>query len=451
VLRNRATGAIRLKQAEYSEGGLASVTGVSQGQLILSADNGGMYYAKTALFKENGGATRDDALFFDSTTGQLSKYDARWDGSRYTYWWAYTKNIPSLNAGWNGVRDDPWTVVMCKFSDSSALPQGATFWRNHFTAGTGGAGDYYWDMSYGSWDLYGTRVIGPYTLTESSTSSKAVTRQQRGQLCQDAATAAGANVPGSKVIFYLNVAGDDGNYGGYVVADPSLNSPTAIGHEMGHVYGLNDSADDRGEWYGDHFDVMSAMSVYCFSGPALLASPDTGCYSIASNDWASVSNTAAGPGLNSGNRIATGLLPSGRVRVLTPGGSRKTASLDIAVLDRPEAGASASGAVQAIRIPIASGPLPECVPGNTCSTSGNYYTVEVREPRGWDRTFTRSAVYVHKVGKTNEAEGGGTQTFLKTSPLTQFLAGTTYQDSAITVHVNSLDTIRGVANVTVTY
>ena len=76
------------------------------------ADNGGMFYARTASFKEPGGTTRDDALFFDYTTGQLSKYDARWDGSQYTYWWAYTKNMPALNTGWNGVTHDPWTVVL---------------------------------------------------------------------------------------------------------------------------------------------------------------------------------------------------------------------------------------------------------------------------------------------------------------------------------------------------
>jgi hypothetical protein len=88
-----------------------------------------------------------------------------------------------------------------------------------------------------------------------------------------------------------------------------------------------------------------------------------------------VANTAAGPGFDAGNRIATGLLSSGRVRLLTPGSSKQTVSVDLAGLDRPEACATAGGAVQTIRTPIPSGSLPECVSGNTCATSGNYYTV----------------------------------------------------------------------------
>lgn len=45
----------------------------------------------------------------------------------------------------------------------------------------------------------------------------------------------------------------------------------------------------------------------------------------------------------------------------------------------------------AVRIPIPSGAVPECVTGNTCSTTGNYYTVELRQPRGWDAGGARYA------------------------------------------------------------
>jgi hypothetical protein len=246
-------------------------------------------------------------------------------------------------------------------------------------------------------------------------------------------------VPEGKTILYLNGTAGAGAWGGYVVADPTLNSPTALAHEMSHLYGLNDSADDAGNWYGDPHDVMSAMNVLCFGGNLLFDSADAGC---------NTGGVAApsGPGLDAGNRIALGLLPSGRVRQLTPGASKQTVSLDVTALDRPEAGASAEGAAQAIRIPIAAGPLPECVAGNTCSTTGNYYTVELREPRGWDRSFARAAVEIHKVALTNDS----TQTFLQTGP-SEYLAGSTYQDPNITVKVDSLAPARGVARVTVTY
>src|SRR5205807_7835795 len=122
----------------------------------------------------------------------------------------------------------------------STLPQGTTFWRNQFTAGTGGVADYFWDMSYGSRDLYGSRIVGPYTM--SVRLAAATTRGQTAQDCKSAATAAGASVPDAKVIYYVNSAVDDGNSGSIVVADSSLNSPMALGHEMSHVYGVNDSA-----------------------------------------------------------------------------------------------------------------------------------------------------------------------------------------------------------------
>jgi hypothetical protein len=208
---------------------------------------------------------------------------------------------------------------------------------------------------------------------------------------------------------------------------------------MSHVYGLNDSADDAGNWFGDPHDVMSAMDVLCYEGNPLFGSADAGCRTGGLT-------APSGPGLDAGNRIALGLLPAGRVRLLTPASARQTTSLDITALDRPEAGASPEGAMQAIRIPIAAGALPECVTGNTCGTTGNYYTVELREPRGWDRSFDRSAVEIHKVALTNDS----TQTFLQTQP-SEYLAGSTYQDANITVRVDSLDAARGVARVTVTY
>jgi hypothetical protein len=116
-------------------------------------------------------------------------------------------------------------------------------------------------------------------------------------------------------------------------------------------------------------------------------------------------------------------------------------------LDRPEASATPNGALQAIRIPLPNGAMPECVPGNSCSTTGNYYTIELREPRGWDRSFIQTAVYVHKVDSTN----GKTQTYLMTSPSAQLTAGTTYQDTNLTVRVESIDANHGVASLTVTY
>ena len=270
VLRNRATGGLRLRRLELAAGQLAGVTGVNTGQLPETTRSGRLYFADMASFAgEPAGTVRDDALFADSAGGVLRRFDGRADGSRLTYWWGFDKRTPALDDGWAAdVARDTWTVVLCRYSDVPALPQDASFWREHFTPGGAGVGDYFRDMSYGARDVYGEKILGPYTMayTAAEVAAKIDARPQTWErddsvrACKEAATRAGAKVPDGKVIYYLNARAGAGGLGANVVADPSLNAPTALAHEMSHAYGVNDSVDDRGNWYGDPWDVMSASA-----------------------------------------------------------------------------------------------------------------------------------------------------------------------------------------------
>jgi hypothetical protein len=93
VLRNTSTGATRLFQMAQSGGGLASVTGVSQGQLNTQGNSsifwGSMHDQSSS---EPGSFTREDAIVWLNGPSQFVRSDARFDGSNYTYWWDYTQN-----------------------------------------------------------------------------------------------------------------------------------------------------------------------------------------------------------------------------------------------------------------------------------------------------------------------------------------------------------------------
>jgi len=96
VLRNTSTGATRFYQMSPSGNGLASITGVSMGQ-INTQGNSSIFWGSmhgTSL-NEPGASNRDDALVYLNASNLFVRSDARWDGSTYTYWWDYSQYSPS--------------------------------------------------------------------------------------------------------------------------------------------------------------------------------------------------------------------------------------------------------------------------------------------------------------------------------------------------------------------
>ncbi len=437
VLRDRGTGAVRLKRADWDDGRvLADVPDVDSGGLTQTG-HGSLHFAKLSTWPgEPGGTVRDDFLFFDTRSGMVVRDDARWDGSHYVYLQDYAKLRGHLNEGWSGVTKDPWTVVICKFMDQTTVPQDDSYWRKMYSWDTGSVTNYYWDMSFGSRDLSGTQVYGTYTMSITTDEVKQLMsgglwdRSTTLASCKNAATAAGLTLPASKVIYYSAYPVGPGANGSNVVADSDFHDATFVEQEMGHIYGVNDSASDDPDpgsrRHGDPWDLMS-------------------CY--ACKTTAGVGG-AGGPAFNAGNRMMLNLLPAARTQLLTPTSARQTVTVRLAMLDRPEAGVTGDhgSAFQAIRIPI-SGGIPECSPGYDCNATGNYYTVELRQPRGWDAAFTQDAVFVHKVSPMIAH-----QSILKGGPAAgELLAGTTYDDGVIRVRVDSIDSARSVATLTITY
>src|SRR6266404_3867095 len=142
------------------------------GQLPVTTDAGVLVAAKTAQHPdEPGGTTRDGTLFFDTTAGTMTSTGARWDGTRDTYWWGYTRGTPAIS-GWPARKDTSMAVVLCKLADSSRTPDSTAIRKTLLGRGQGGLRDYLFDTTYGTTDIAGADVLGWVTSTLKTTDSK---------------------------------------------------------------------------------------------------------------------------------------------------------------------------------------------------------------------------------------------------------------------------------------
>lgn len=90
VLRNRSTGATRFHRLQYNNGYPPQITTIGTGQIDISGNSVIRFAPYRGVIGEAGGYYRDDAMVFRLGSGSLVRSDARWSGSQYTYWWAYT-------------------------------------------------------------------------------------------------------------------------------------------------------------------------------------------------------------------------------------------------------------------------------------------------------------------------------------------------------------------------
>jgi hypothetical protein len=178
----------------------------------------------------------------------------------------------------------PVVVVLCKFKDKTNEPQSAAYYQGMFSetgVGSGGAFDYWRDVSYGQLDLTGTVVKGWYELSQTVAEWNALTRLQKIDTC---ATKADADIDFTKYAGVVVLTNQDNlqedlfggccgftingtTYGNLGAMDAEWDQQyNGILHESGHLFRLNHSRtlsqtpgqDD----YGDQWDVMSCLG--CF-------------------------------------------------------------------------------------------------------------------------------------------------------------------------------------------
>jgi hypothetical protein len=288
-----------------------------------------------------------------------------------------------------------WAILLCRFSDVSAQPRPASYFRNMFTevgAGQNGMFDYWRDMSGGTVDLTGSQVFDWTPMSLSLTSAQAQTwpafRYDLTKACIDAHDPT-VNFSGFYgIIAITNASIDAGSSGrraisldggtrtyGLVNLDPGAWWDMFAAHEMGHGYGLPHSfavgfnqgcaTGGPGE-YCDPWDIMSAMNGFTFDSPT-----------FCSGSGGSGSTCRAGPSLNGDYRDVLGWIPTNR-RVDLNSLSSGSSTFKLAGTETPQATGNLLARVW-------------------WGFSSHYYTVEFRRATRWDQGIPRDAVQIHEV------------------------------------------------------
>lgn len=281
----------------------------------------------------------------------------------------------------------PWAVLRCKFKDDDSEPYGRQRYEDLFTSsGMGKLNmvDFFRDMSHGQLDLSGSRVFGWYIL-DKNRSAYAVeiaadmvkARLDLIALARQAASAdLTKNGPFFSVVVCMNVPTDlfgadtgavcddgrwptDGTGADTVATGMSSMSPSLLGQEMGHVYGLAHSrADGSTADYMDPWDVMSNAARFMSPHP-----------NFTELDVRARPVFRLGPGLNAANMAGRGWLDESRVW------STSNESFDTDITLRPLHRRDLSGFLAA-RL--------------------GTYLVEFRIKEGWDAALDRAAVLIHR-------------------------------------------------------
>ena len=260
----------------------------------------------------------------------------------------------------------PWAIILVRFQDDTDPLPPLTKYEDLFTSrGRGSLNmvDFFNDMSHGKIDISGSRVFGWYTLDQVRADyagnmypqpAGKINRNGLLDAAKAKATAAGINLSdfAGVVVSGLNSVDLCGWVGGMAALCDSLSlSPSLMGQEMGHGYGLDHarlqgSSDD----YRDPWDVMST----------------------AAYPWMEANHTEftkVGPGLNAWNMRAMGWLDETRVWADSSG------SFDVTIQLRPLHHRELHGFLAA---------------------QIGQYLIEFRMPERWDAAIPRPCILVHR-------------------------------------------------------
>jgi len=330
----------------------------------------------------------------------------------------------------------PWAILLTHFSDDDTEPFQKSRYEEIFT--TSGAGkwnmvDFFRDMSHGILDLSGSKVFGWLKLDQKASEytgsgANPAGRKQLIQWARDKAVEKKIKVGDffSVVLVFNKDLDLFGGPNGVVCGDDAKDkylsglSPSYLGQEMGHAYGLWHARQDGSTAdYMDPFDIMST------SGNARMAPHPT--YMALDPGGAAVYRI--GPGLNAASMAAMGWLDLTRLWTNTaPGpGASVSASIQLRPLHRPD------------------------LPGFLAARLGGRYFIELRLKEGWDKGFEDACVLVHYF------EDGHSYIVSDDAGNMRFTAGSVMSTPAImsifgsghSIRVESIDPINRVATVRV--
>jgi hypothetical protein len=259
----------------------------------------------------------------------------------------------------------PWAVLLVRFQDNHDPLPSMSIYEDLFTSvgiGKMNMVDFFRDMSHGKLDISGSKIFGWYTLPYNRSdyvgnSAPGPGQLDRGGLLSEArslATAAGVDLSKYSGVVVSCQGGVDlcGWIGGMAALCDSFSlSPSLLGQEMGHGYGLDHARlDGSTDDYRDPWDVMS-----------------TAAYPNMEEN--NPEFTKIGPGLNAWNMRSRGWLDESRVWAAPP--YSWSGSIQLRPLHRRD------------------------LPGFLAAQIGQNL-VEFRVPQGWDEAIGAPCVLVHR-------------------------------------------------------
>ena len=316
-----------------------------------------------------------------------------------------------------------WSVLLCKFSDSSTPSKTPDFYYDMFIRqGTGGLNDYWQSISSNGLNLNGSVIKGWYTEPFTLAQAQSRSRSDRFQDCINAARNSPTNpytVPSGQLVAVITYPDLDlFGWPGRGAFLPSTVDVGAMGHEVGHGLGLNHSFSDdpnyrNADWaqigeYDDQWDLMSYANVF----------------STATSRFG-----FGGPGLNAHHVDRMGWLPIPRILTFGADGiSSRTVTL--AALNHREA----------------AGYLLVRIPFDTTDPF-HYYTVEFRRNDKWDAGFPNNIVLIHEVKRGSD---GQYYSYLLRGHSGERAPIQTLNANGVTITVNSIWSQTNQATVTIT-
>lgn len=410
-----AAGTSRFYRAREAPGGLQPAP-VTPGN--LAGKEGFLpVFGHFATQKGERGDERDDLALYKHATGELLRLDARWDPKRkeHTFWSAFRAPAPANHAGWPATRKDRLIAGKCKFADISAEPGSDQEYRDRLSktgAGKHGLWDFMWDISYGTVDIDATVTSGWRTMDLTLAQWMALdARHLRARKCLDTWGVDYSKFPIR--LAFVNSASDVGQNNEWAVFFPGADHANMLGHEILHTnwYDLPHSMDDKGDAYGDGYDIMGGVPNLSFSSTF----------------------GRTGVGLHSYNLERLGFLPDHRTRTLTRGSKPRTDRLRLAAVNRPE-----SNGYLLVKIPK--------------SELFAELAIEFRDSTAWDRGFPEAGVMVRRVGKHPDPKNPRKTTYLQTTGAgPMFTKGEVYKGHGVTITVKQIRKSAGTAEIEIVY
>ena len=269
--------------------------------------------------------------------------------------------------------DTPWSVLLCRFSDTPEEPHPPEFFANFLTqagAGTGGVADYFAEQSGGRISLDGSVVRGWFPMPYAAAQSQAVARVTLIQRCVDAAKAHGYAVPANhRIVAVINADVDAGFVGGRVLLSPANYNVGFAAHQMLHAYGL-----------GHSFSTDTAYKATSTSQPGEFDNPWDEMSARHTHSFTTLRYGTSAVGLNGFHRDLLGWLPMDRVVTVGADGV-----------------GSRTYTLAPLETPSAAGPLLLRIPFEPADPF-RYYTVEYRRKTGWSQGIpVDQQLLVHEV------------------------------------------------------